>query len=188
MSAARVSADLRPIALIGLRCVGKSSVGRALARELGLGFVDLDDALAFAASEGCCAQHVPSVAHVVELLGWEGFRELEARELERVLGCGEALVLATGGGVVERAANRELLRARARCVWLRADLELLRERLRADAGARPSLTGRSPVDELAELATRREPWYRECAELTLECAAETPQALAGRIAAALAVR
>jgi len=172
------------IALVGLRCVGKTSVGRELARALGLGFVDLDDAIAWADSEGCCAQHIPTVAHVVETLGWDGFRELEARELARVLGSGAPLVLATGGGVVERADNRALLRARARVVWLREELPVLRERL-AHSADRPSLTGASPAEELASIAARREPLYREVADLVLDAAGSSPQELAERLRSAL---
>lgn len=173
----------RVIALVGLRGVGKSTLGRALASELGLGFVDLDDAIAWAASEGCCAQHIPSVAHVVETLGWEGFRELESRELERVLRAGDALVLATGGGVVEAESNRRLLREQARCVWLQAPLELLRARLEADGPKRPSLTGRPAADELVEVAARREAWYREVAERELDAGVGTAAELARTLAA-----
>ncbi|MBM3988624.1 MAG: shikimate kinase [Planctomycetes bacterium] len=172
------------IALVGLRCAGKTSVGRELARALGLGFVDLDDAIAWADSEGCCAQHIPTVAHIVETLGWDGFRELEARELARVLGSGAALVLATGGGVVERAQNRTLLRARARVVWLREELPVLRERL-ARSAERPSLTGASPADELASIAARREPLYGEVADLVLDAAGASPRELAERLRSAL---
>lgn len=175
----------RVIALVGLRCSGKTTLGRALARELGLGFVDLDDAVAWAASEGCCAQHIPTVAHVVETLGWSGLRELESRELERVLSSGDALVLATGGGVVEAAANRELLRTRATCVWLDAPLDTLRARLALDPTIRPSLTGRSAADELADIATRRAPWYHELAAQRLDTSREPPETLARALAALL---
>jgi shikimate kinase len=173
------------IALVGLRCVGKSSVGRALARELGLGFVDLDDAIAWADSEGCCAQHIPTVAHIVETQGWEGFRDLESRELERVLAAGERLVLATGGGVVERARNRELLRAKARVVWLRDSLDVLALRLR-QAEDRPSLTGLAPDLELAQVAARREPLYREVAACEVEVGDADVEAVTRRVRETLA--
>ena len=173
------------IALVGLRCVGKSSVGRVLARELGLGFVDLDDAIAWADSEGCCAQHIPTVAHIVETHGWEGFRDLESRELERVLAAGEPLVLATGGGVVERARNRELLRAKARVVWLRDSLDVLTGRLRA-TDDRPSLTGLAPAEELARVAQAREPLYREVAQLEFDIGGNTVETAARRVREALA--
>ena len=174
----------RSIALIGLRCSGKTSVGRELARELALGFVDLDLAVTWSASEGCCAEHVPTVASIVAESGWEGFRDLEhARELE-----GGELVVATGGGVVEREANRRRLRERARCVWLREDLDVLRERLARDAGSRPALSGRDPTVELDEVAARREPLYRELADFAVDAARRAPAEIAREIARRLAVR
>ena len=176
------------IALVGLRCVGKTSVGRALARELGLGFVDLDEASTWSEGEGCCASHVPTLAQLVERAGWEGFRDVEARELERVLSSGDQLVLATGGGVVERASNRALLRARTRCVWLRGDGATLRERLARSLDDRPPLLGRDALSEWDEIAARREPWYREVAEIELDTAGLDVAAAARRIATALGVR
>jgi shikimate kinase len=178
---------VRPIALIGLRAVGKTTLGRGLARVLGLGFVDLDEAVAWSASEGCCASHVASVAEIAAHSGWEAFRDMEQRELERVLVQGGALVLATGGGVVERAANREVLRQRALCIWLRAELELLRGRLRGDA-SRPSLTGASIVEELESIALRRSPWYAEVAHATLDVGSQSPVELIERLRALCDVR
>ena len=175
-----------PIALIGMRGVGKTSLGRALARELACGFVDLDEAIAWSDSEGCCAEHVSDVAHVIERLGWDGFREREAQELRRVLAAGGRLVLATGGGVVERADNREHLSRCARCVWLRQDLDVVRARLRAAPNARPSLTGAAPEVELDELWRRREPWYREIASVTLDAGDASPAQLAKLLATRLA--
>lgn len=178
----------RPMALIGARCVGKTSVGRALASALGLGFVDLDDAITWAASEGCCAAHTPTVVQVVENLGWDGFRELESRELARVLSGGERRVLSTGGGAIERESNRRLLRERALCIWLRQAPDVLRERLAADKGLRPSLTGARPEDEIAALLERRKPLYAECAHLALDCGTDSIERLVERIRAALDVR
>jgi shikimate kinase len=175
------------IALIGLRCVGKTSVGRELARLRGTSFVDLDQAVAWSASEGCCAEHVPSVAQLVRELGWDAFRELEARELERVLASKGERVLATGGGVVERADSRRVLRERARCVWLREDLRVLQERLRA-GGDRPSLTGADPAEELIAVAARREALYREVAELAIDCEGASANEVARRVVAQLNVR
>jgi shikimate kinase len=118
--------------------------------------------------------------------GWEGFRELEQRELARVLDGASGLVLAAGGGVVEREANRARLREGARCVWLREDLDVLRERLRRDTGSRPALGGADPVSELDEVAARREPLYREIAELAVDAGARAPAEIAREIARLLA--
>src|SRR5688572_17296845 len=109
----------RPLALVGLRCVGKSTVGALLARKLGLGFVDLDECIQFALQSDCCSSHAPSLADSIRAHGWEAFREREAAELARLLEDGEPRVIATGGGVVEREASRRLLRQRSRVVWLR---------------------------------------------------------------------
>ena len=173
------------IALVGLRCVGKTSVGRELARRLGLGFVDLDDAVAWAAGEGCCAAHVPSVAELIAVRGLQAFRELEALELGRALAHDRPFVLATGGGVVELAPNRALLRSRARCVWLREELAVLQRRLASDPAARPALLGADAVAELAELERRREPWYREVAWASIDSQGRVPDALAADIQALL---
>jgi shikimate kinase len=166
------------VALVGLRCSGKSSVGRELARLLERPFVDLDDEVAFLAG-------TDTAGAVIEELGLGAFRRLEARALERLLTAGEPGVLATGGGVVEQALNRQWLAQHTRCVWLRADPALLRARLKADPTPRPSLTGADPADELEGLSKRRAPLYAEVAELTVDVGEAPPRALAQRIAALL---
>ena len=175
----------KAIALIGLRCVGKSSVGAELARLRGVGFIDLDAAVAWSASEGCCAEHVSTVAQLIAEHGLDAFREMEARELARVFAEERAVIVATGGGAVERADNRALLASRARCVWLREDLALLGARLALDPAARPPLLGRDAVGELAELERRRSPWYRALAQLTIDGRGETALEIAQRVHAAL---
>jgi shikimate kinase len=176
-----VSARKQVVALVGLRCSGKSSIGRELARLRKLSFVDLDDEVAFLAG----TESARGAGAVIEELGLGAFRRLEARALERVLSSGEPGVLATGGGVVEDAVNRQWLALHTRCVWLRAETELLRARLRADPTPRPSLTGADPSLELDVLARRREPLYAEVAELTLDVGDAAPRALALRLAALL---
>ena len=173
------------IALVGLRCVGKSSVGRELALLRGCGFIDLDLAVAWAASEGCCAEHAPTVAQLIADHGLAAFREMEARELARVLEHDRAVIVATGGGVVERADNRALLVTRAHCVWLREDLALLEARLALDPHSRPPLLGVDAVAELAELEQRRAAWYREVAATVIDGRGEDPHEIARRVDAAL---
>jgi shikimate kinase len=108
--------------------------------------------------------------------------------VKRVLEPSPRCVLATGGGVVERADNRTWLDRSARCVYLHVPPAVLAERLRADSTPRPALDGGTdPSAELAAVAARREPLYRGLAELVIEAGAETPAALAMRIAAELAV-
>ena len=169
--------DPRPIALVGLRCVGKTSVGRALARQLALVFVDLDDETVRASG-----LDLPGAGALLAQVGEPRFRAFEQLALEQVLQRGDARVLATGGGVVERASNRELLRASTRCVWLRAGLEVLSARLERERASRPALLGLDPAAEIEATARRREPLYRELAQLTLDVGTLTPEALARSIA------
>lgn len=184
-----MSAVTRPrgrsvIALLGLRCSGKSTLARLLAAELGRASVDLDEeALRFARYAGW---HVASVGELIERAGWAVYRELEAVALRRVLEPEPRVVLATGGGVVERADNRVWLARTARRVYLSVPLATLAARMRADATPRPPILGADAALELPELLARREPHYRALAEIVLECGDEEPPALVRRLLAALA--
>ncbi len=174
----------RPIALLGLRASGKSTVGRLLAERLERAFVDLDDETAI---EDAALRGVPDLRAVGEVLAHEGverFRDLESRALERVLARTQPLVIATGGGVVERAQNRLLLRTRADCVWLRVPVDELQRRLRADATPRPSLTGADPVAEVPAIAARREAWFLELSP-RIVAGTGSPETVAGDILRAL---
>jgi shikimate kinase len=167
---------VRTIALIGLRCVGKSSVGRQLAVARNVSFLDLDEQIVVLAGSAGGA------GDVLGALGEARFRELEHEALVAALAEPRELVLATGGGVVERADNRALLRARTLCVWLRNDVAVLQSRLAQDPSPRPALLGLDAVSELPALALRRERLYRDTAHGVVECGADAPAAIAARIA------
>lgn len=168
-----------PIALLGLRCSGKSTVGRLLARRLARPFVDLDEeVLRFAQHAGRGAD---SVGELLDRSGLGHFRDLEACVLKKLVEPSPALVLATGGGVVERADNRTWLRRVARCVWLSVPVERLQERMRLDSTHRPPLLGGDPIAEVPELLARRAPWFRELAEVELEAGDRPPDVLAEQI-------
>lgn len=183
MSAHRPHTPLAPplLALIGLRCSGKSTLAPLLAARLRLPWLDLDEQLEPGQSTGA----------LLRSLGESRFRDLEERALERVLAHARALpgprptlVLATGGGVVERAPNRALLARDALCIWLRAPIEVLQARLRASESAaagelaahaqRPALLGQDAALELPELARRREPAYESIARRRLDTHALSP--------------
>jgi shikimate kinase len=182
---ARAEDDRGALALIGLRCSGKSTLARAVARELGAACFDLDDLLLEGARAAGVAQGVASAGELLATVGESAFRDHEAAALERALSGATPIVLATGGGAVERARNRELLASRALCVWLRADLETLRSRLRADRTSRPALGAGDAADELEELARRRDPWYASLAQLDLDTTHAPPAVLAARLMSAL---
>ena len=147
----------RTIALVGLMGVGKSTVGRRLARRLGLPFADGDDEIESAAGM--------TVSDIFASLGEGEFRAGEARVMRRLLE-GPQLVLATGGGAMLNAETRALLKARAVTVWMRADLETIAQRV-ARRDTRPLLRGRDPLEALRTLAEARYPVYGE-AHLTVD--------------------
>jgi shikimate kinase len=173
------------VALIGLRGAGKSSVGRALAPLLGRTFVDLDHELALAAERVLGPPLLPAG----EVLAREGeafFRDTEEEVLAETLQAPRPIVLATGGGAVERSANRQRLAGLATCVWLEVEPDELARRLRADPSPRPPLVSRDPVTEAAAIDARRRPLYRALADLRVSCGRRDPDALAAEIARALA--
>jgi len=147
----------RTIALIGLMGVGKSTVGRRLARRLGLPFADGDTEIEEAAGM--------TVSDIFSLYGEEEFRAGEARVMKRLVE-GPPMVLATGGGAVMNPETRALLKAKALTVWMRADLQVVAERVRR-RDTRPLLRGRDPLETLKRMAGVRYPIYA-FADVTVE--------------------
>jgi len=178
--------SVRPVVLVGLRAAGKGTVGRVLARLVGARFLDLDREIArLAAPRGAFRGRA---GRLLETLGEGLFRDLEERALAGALGRDGTWVLAAGGGIVERAANRRQLAERARVVWLDVALDVLAARLLAPGEWRPPLVpGEDPRAELEVLDLRRREHFAALAEVHLELAAPvpTPEELARRIERAL---
>lgn len=169
------------ITLVGYRGTGKSTVAALLAARLGCSWCDADAVLE--------ERLGTSIASLVRERGEGAFRDAESSILRDLLG-EEKGVLATGGGVVLRADNRELLRRLGRpVVWLFASTDVIRGRLAADpltADRRPALSGGDPLEEVAAALAAREPLYREVADAVCDTAASDPAAVAERIAAWIA--
>lgn len=169
------------VALVGPRCSGKTSIGQELARRLGWTFVDLDDEVARLDALDRGADEILPAGEVLARLGEPAFRDIEERALRETVGRTGSLVLATGGGTVEREAARDLLARRATCVWLRVAKGELERRMRASPVPRPSLTGADPVEEIGAILERREPLYSSVAELTVDCRGLSVGEIAGEI-------
>ena len=149
---------MRSLVLVGLPGSGKSTVGRGLARRVGLPFVDSDHVIE--QRLGC------SIRDFFAREGESAFRDLEQQVLAD-LAAGPACVLATGGGSVLRAANRDTLRAAGHVVYLRASPDELWRRLRNDT-KRPLLQVADPQKALRDLYAKRDPLYREVAEFIVD--------------------
>lgn len=159
---------------------GKTTLGRRVARVLGLDFLDCDEEI---------EQHTgASVNLIFDIEGEAGFREREARMLTS-LARRNGVLLATGGGAVLREANRELLRRRGLVVWLHTTVDQQLERLRLDR-QRPLLQTPDRRERLEALAAERDPLYAEAAHLDFRprqaplgaVAAQLAEAIAGELA------
>ncbi|WP_268878266.1 shikimate kinase [Mesobaculum littorinae] len=139
----------KTIVLVGMMGAGKTAIGGALARRLGVDFRDSDHEIERAANM--------TVPEIFARDGEPFFREKEARVIARLLQA-EPSILSTGGGAFLAEANRTAIARHGAALWLRADLDLLWSRLRQKT-TRPLLHTANPRATLAELVTRREPVY-----------------------------
>ena len=147
-----------PITLIGMPGSGKSTIGRHLARRIGAGFADTDAVIEQRIGE--------PIRSYFEQHGEERFRDLETEVLADLIAHAPG-VMATGGGIVVRGENRQLLHARTTCVYLRSSAEELFRRLRHDT-KRPLLQVADPLGRLRELYAKRDPLYREASHFVVE--------------------
>ncbi len=139
----------KTIVLVGMMGSGKTAVGTALARLLGVPFLDSDEEIVKAAQM--------SVAEIFARDGEPFFRARESEVLERLLS-GPPAVVSTGGGAFLSAHNREMIGRMGVSVWLQADLELLWNRVRHKT-TRPLLRTDNPYETLKGLLAAREPVY-----------------------------
>jgi shikimate kinase len=167
----------RSIVLVGMMGAGKSSIGRRLASELGLPFVDADGEIEAAAGM--------TISEIFETHGEPYFRSGEARVIARLLEGGPQ-VLASGGGAFINPQTRALIRARGVSVWLKADLDVLMRRIRRRSD-RPLLKTDDPERTLQRLIEERYPIYAE-ADVTVYSRDVSHESIVADIVAALADR
>jgi shikimate kinase len=139
----------KTVVLIGMMGAGKTAVGTALARLLGVPFLDSDEAIEVAANR--------TVGEIFERDGEAFFRQKESQVLARLLH-GAPCILSTGGGAFLAQANRDVIAAEGVAVWLKADIDILWHRVRHKT-TRPLLRTPNPRETLRGLLTAREPVY-----------------------------
>lgn len=161
--------------LIGPMGAGKSTIGRLLAKEIGYPFKDSDREIE--------ARTGADIPWIFDVEGEEGFREREEAMIAELVK-EDGIVLATGGGVVMREANRQALAAHGLVVYLRTSVEQQLQRTAKDR-QRPLLQTPDPEKVLRELMAKRDPLYSEIADLTIETDQRGPKIVVNTILAAL---
>ena len=166
------NAPLRNLVFVGPMGTGKTTIGRLTANELGWVFVDTDKEI-----EARCGADIP---WIFDVEGEAGFRSRESAVLAEML-AREQVVIATGGGVVSQACNRELLEQAGHIVYLHTPAEQQYERTRQDT-RRPLLRTADPLKTLRRLMAEREPHYRALADIVVETDRKRPRIVARDIA------
>ena len=163
------------IALIGLRGAGKSTLGAALAKHLGVPFVELDHEVE--------AEAGTSLHEIFLLHGQAGYRRYERRALERTLEKNDRCVIATGGSIVSEPGTYDLLLSACLTVWLRAAPEEHMARVAAQGDYRPMAGNREAMGDLRRILAGREALYAQ-ADVTIDTAGRTvEQSLSGLVRA-----
>jgi shikimate kinase len=168
MAAAEQSDDerrRRNLILIGFMGTGKTSVGKRVAASLGFRFVDTDELVVEKAGK--------SIPEIFAGSGEETFRDLE-RDALKTCAESENQVIATGGGIVLREANRQLLAKAGHVIWLKSDPQSILDRVSRNRN-RPLVQTENPLKTICDLLAQREEFYRSAAaeevntsELTLD--------------------
>lgn len=141
----------KPIALVGMMGVGKTSIGKRLAQKLDLPFVDADEEIVAAAGL--------SIPEIFERFGEAHFRDGERRVIGRLFD-DQRKVIATGGGAFVNPETRALMLDRATVIWLDADIDTLVDRT-SRKNDRPLLAQGNPREILTKLAAERNPIYAQ---------------------------
>ncbi|MDA8694202.1 MAG: shikimate kinase AroK [Pseudomonadales bacterium] len=167
--------SLKKIFLVGPMGAGKTTIGRHLATELSLPFIDTDHEI-----EERCGANIP---WIFDVEGEEGFRLREHKVLDDICQSSPA-VIATGGGIIMRDDNRALLKEHGVAVYLHATVKQQLTRTGKDR-SRPLLNKGDPKTVLTDLMAIREPLYREVAKSVFPTDNKSPRATASAIAKAV---
>jgi shikimate kinase len=164
--------------LIGYRGTGKSTVAQLLGRQFGRPTIDMDELIESRAGL--------SIREIFAREGEQGFRRRESAILEEIARKPSQIV-AAGGGIVLSEVNRRCLRDSGSVAWLTADAATIWQRMQADSTTwerRPNLSV-GGLEEIKQLLGAREPFYRECADCTVDTTGRSPEEVAALIRAGL---
>ena len=159
------AARKRRIALVGLRGAGKTTLGAALAKDLGCAFVELDREIEREAGIG--------LSEVFLLYGQAGYRRIERRCLERMIESHAEMVMTVGGGIVSELETYNVLLLNCFTVWVKASPDEHMARVVAQGDFRPMQGNAEAMEDLTRILEARVPLYRK-ADLTIDTTGETP--------------
>jgi XRE family aerobic/anaerobic benzoate catabolism transcriptional regulator len=160
------AARKKRIALVGLRGAGKTTLGTALAKDLGYPFVELDREIERDAGI--------TLSEVFLLYGQTGYRRIERRCLERMIETHGEMVMTVGGGIVSEPETFNLLLLNCFTVWVRAAPDEHMARVVAQGDFRPMQGNAEAMEDLSRILEAREPLYRK-ADVTLDTTGERPE-------------
>ncbi len=165
------------IFLIGYRCTGKTSVGKALANTLGWEIIDADTELV--------DEQGNTIAEIVAGKGWDAFRDMEKSVLKKICGR-DNQVVATGGGVILNNDNVTTMQENGVRIWLQASPETIKERIVKDRNTeaqRPSLTEQGLLEEIEDVLAERTPLYENAMDFNVETDNMSIEQICGKILA-----
>lgn len=154
------------LALVGLRGAGKTTLGRALAAEIGRPFVELDREIEHDAGIG--------LSEVFMLYGQSGYRRIERRCLERVIDTYPEAVMSVGGGIVSEPDTYNLMLVNCYTIWIKAAPTEHMARVVAQGDLRPMQGNAEAMADLARILEAREPLYRK-ADSVLDTSGDAPE-------------
>lgn len=165
---------MKNIVLIGMMGSGKTYIGKALAKQLGYEWIDMDHAIE--------TQEGMTIKDIFDIKGQAYFRQLETAFLDKY--SGDATVISTGGGVILNPSHMPLIHQLGTCIYLQASIEELIKRLSGESAGRPLLQ----TNSIEKLVTERAPLYTAFAHLVVAVDGKTSQEIVDQIVAYLDIK
>ena len=160
------------IVLIGYRGAGKSVVGKILSIRLQMPCIAMDTEIVKSAGI--------SIPEIVGKYGWPKFRDIESEKAKLLAGL-DNVIIDTGGGIVERPENIDVLQTNSYVFWLKASVDVIVSRIQGDT-ERPALTaGKTFIEEVTEVLEQRLPKYKSAAQYEIETDELTPEQIADKV-------